>query len=131
VRELKDMSHVEGSEDASPVSHAVAEHIGPYTSIAASTLAGAGIGAMAGGRRGAGIGAGAGAAAAIIASIAAAVVANRRKRSVRKQIEADSESTWKKYLVPGAAVAGHVHRLDRSQLDREELKDSSDNRKKG
>lgn len=120
-----------GRKDVSPVAHAMAEKIGPATSMLASALLGGGIGALAhkkdrgrGFLAGAGIGAGASALANIGGLIAAGI---RRRRTKEEQLDADSEATIKKYLVPGLATYGASKRMGRSQGDRDE---NPENRKK-
>lgn len=125
-RELEDIRKSKGDEDASPVAHAVAEHVGSGTSIAASGLVGALAGALASRRRkdrgkwalrGALAGTGVGTLAHLGAILAAG--ANRR-RTKKEQIESDKSSTIPKYLVPGLAEYGYAKRLGRSQGERDE-----------
>lgn len=121
LRELRDIEKDKKNNGARPVAHAVAEHLGPTTSILASTLAGAGIGAGLGGRGGAGtgaaVGAGAGALATLIGSIAAAI---KRRRTKQEQIDSDKKSVLAKYLIPGTAAYDLYKRVGRSQGEREE-----------
>lgn len=127
-RELRDIESDSRHKGSRPVAHAIAEHLGPLTSILASAGIGAGIGAalpakkrgksrrnhaIAGGLLGAGVGS-----MGHLASIIAAAV--NRRRTKEEQIEADKGSLAAKYLVPGMAQYGRYKRLGRSQGERDE-----------
>jgi hypothetical protein len=121
-----------GRKDVSPVAHATAERLGQLTSILASTALGGGLGAMVNKKdRGKGfrVGAGLGAGAASLANLGGLIAAGvKRRRTKEEQLDADSESTLDKYLVPGLATYGASKRMGRSQGDRDE---NPENKKKG
>lgn len=123
LKELDDIEKSKGKhDDASPIAHSVAEHIGPLTSTLTSAAAGAGVG-LVGGPVGAAVGGVGGGLAALIAQIAALrSAAKDRRRTSEEQIEADKGSVLAKYLIPGKAAYGMYKRLGRSQGDREEKK---------
>ena len=125
-RELDDIKKNKGDADASPIAHAVAEHVGSGTSIATAGLVGALAGAIASKKkkdrgkwalRGGLIGSGAGTLAHLGALLAAGI---NRRRTKREQIDADKSSTVPKYLVPGLAAYDYRKRLGRSQGERDE-----------
>ena len=119
-----------GRDEVKPVRHAVAEKLGPATSMALSTLLGAGIGHLVdkkkGARTGAKIGLGVGGVASLAGMIAAA---KKRMRTKEEQMDADEKSVLPKYLVPGAALYGMSKRLGRSQGDRDDKEKSVKSRK--
>lgn len=126
-RELRDIASRRKDEGARPVAHAVAEHLGPTTSILASGALGAVIGRLArkggegvGGAAGLGIGA----AATLVGMLAGAI---RRRRTKQQQIESDKGSLLAKYLVPGLASHDYVKRIGRSQGERDEAEAAEKN----
>ena len=138
-RELRDIEKDKKNEGARPVAHAIAEHIGPATSVLASMGVGAGAGALVenalnkgrdiggGARTGAYLGAGVAGAATIAAMIASAI---KRRRSKQEQIESDKGSVLMKYLVPGTGTYDYFKRLGRSQGERDETEQEKKKKEK-
>ena len=134
MRELAQIEKDKKNKDARPVAHAIAEHIGPTTSLLTSAGIGAGLGALlaqskrdipgvAGG--GALAGVGVAGVATLIGMLAAAI---KRRRTKQEQIDADKGSLLMKYLVPGTAAYDYHKRLGRSQGERDEAEDEKKNK---
>lgn len=122
-RELRDIASNDKYKGARPVAHAVAEHLGPGTSVLASGGLGAVLGSMLSKDKGRGatVGGALGVGAAGLGHLAAMIAAAaKRRRTKEEQIEADKGSLLAKYLVPGKAAYGNLKRLGRSQGERDE-----------